>query len=72
MSQYNAPLRDTRFATEEVLDFGGHLALIDPEGDINLELLASVVEEAGKFAENEVAPFIALVTFMAANLKTVR
>jgi alkylation response protein AidB-like acyl-CoA dehydrogenase len=56
MSHYNAPLRDTRFATEEVLEFGPHLARIDPAGDINLDLLASVIEESAKFAENEVAP----------------
>ena len=38
MSNYTAPLRDMRFVVEDVLDFDGHFATIDPSGETNVEL----------------------------------
>lgn len=56
MSHFKAPLRDTSFALAEVLDYGTHLSQIDPEGDVTLDLVTAITEEAAKFAENEIAP----------------
>lgn len=56
MSNYSAPLRDMRFALQEVLNFDDHLTSLDPSGEVNVELLTAIAEEAAKFAENEIAP----------------
>lgn len=56
MSDYTAPLRDTRFVLEDVLDYDTHLARLDPSEDLNVELMNTIAEEAAKFAENELAP----------------
>jgi alkylation response protein AidB-like acyl-CoA dehydrogenase len=45
-----------RFTIEEVLNYGDHLDTLSSGGEADLDLMTAVVEEAGKFAEQEVAP----------------
>jgi len=55
MPSYTAPVRDTRFVIEEVLGIAGYAAL--PGFDaLSPDLLAAVLDEAGKFAAEIVAP----------------
>jgi alkylation response protein AidB-like acyl-CoA dehydrogenase len=55
MSSYAAPVRDTRFVIEELLDIAAHSAL--PGFDtLSPELLGTVLDEAGRFAAEVLAP----------------
>ena len=55
MAGYNAPLRDMEFVTNELADLGG-LAGLPGHGDVSPELIGSVLEAAGKFATEVLAP----------------
>ncbi len=56
MADYKAPLRDIQFLLYQVLGAESHYAgLNGPEG-VTPELLDAVLDEAAKFAENELAP----------------
>ncbi len=55
MYPYSAPLRDIRFALNEVLHAPGHFAAIG-RTDLDADFINSVLEEAARFAEGVVAP----------------
>ena len=55
MPQYKAPLSEIRYALHEVLKVESHYAEIG-RGDVNAELIDSVLEECARFAEDVVAP----------------
>jgi len=55
MAGYKAPLRDMNFVLTELAQLGPVLALLGAE-DTTPDLIASVLEEAGKIAEGVVAP----------------
>ena len=54
MAGYNAPLRDIEFVFNELADLGPILSLIGE--DYTPELVSSVMTEAGKIAEDVMAP----------------
>ncbi|WP_170783406.1 acyl-CoA dehydrogenase C-terminal domain-containing protein [Ruegeria lacuscaerulensis] len=56
MLVYSPPLRDARFVVEEVLDYDAHLDALDTDFEADVDLMTAIMEEAGKFAEQEVAP----------------
>jgi alkylation response protein AidB-like acyl-CoA dehydrogenase len=55
MQVYQAPLRDMRFVLHELHDSAGLLASINRD-DVNAELIDSILEEAGKFAQEVLLP----------------
>ncbi len=55
MPDLTIPLRDVRFALYDVLDFDGHLAALSVE-DFGRDLLDAILDEAARFAEQELAP----------------
>lgn len=55
MSEYRAPLRDMRFLLHDVLDFPGHYARLG-YSDVGADLLDTIIDEAARFAEKELAP----------------
>ncbi|MFZ5724540.1 MAG: acyl-CoA dehydrogenase C-terminal domain-containing protein [Pseudomonadota bacterium] len=55
MPQYKAPLRDMRFVMHEVLGLDAHYQNLGIE-DVNGELVDALLEQAAKFAENELSP----------------
>ena len=55
MPTYKAPLADIRFVLENLLDVG-QLASLHGYADATPELLATVIEEAGKLCEDVLAP----------------
>ncbi len=56
MSNFKVPLRDMRFCLHEVLQYTGKCADLGGYEDVNEELLDAVLDEAGKFVEQELAP----------------
>lgn len=56
MSAYKAPLRDLRFVCDELLDSDGHYQKFPQYSEVNRELRDAILEEAGKFAEQVLAP----------------
>ncbi|NKI16730.1 acyl-CoA dehydrogenase [Spongiibacter sp. KMU-166] len=59
MSEYKAPLRDITFSLNEVLDYPRHCEKIGTD-EVNEELVSAILEEAAKFAEQEIAPLNAV------------
>ncbi len=59
MPSYNAPVRDTRFVINELLDLSSYAALPGFEA-VTPELVDTLVEEAGKFAGEVLAPLNAI------------
>ncbi|WP_372783456.1 acyl-CoA dehydrogenase C-terminal domain-containing protein [Litorivivens sp.] len=59
MSDYKAPLRDIAFSLNEVLDYPRHCEKIGAD-EVNEELVSAILEEAAKFAEQEIAPLNAV------------
>ncbi len=59
MSEYKAPLRDIAFSLNEVLDYPRHCEKIGAD-EVNEELVSAILEEAAKFAEQEIAPLNAV------------
>ena len=55
MYEYKAPVRDTKFVCFELFDFDSHYQQTG-QPDLNADLLGSILEEAAKFAESELAP----------------
>ena len=53
--EYSAPIRDLRFVLENLCDLE-ELSSHDGFEDANSEMVATILEEAGKFASNELAP----------------
>ncbi|HEX7062957.1 MAG TPA: acyl-CoA dehydrogenase C-terminal domain-containing protein [Woeseiaceae bacterium] len=56
MADYKAPLRDIRFARDELLDYPAHYARLPGGEEATPELVASVLEEAAKFCQEVLAP----------------
>ncbi len=56
MSGYKAPLRDMQFVLNEVLEADKLLASMSRTAEVTPELIAAILEEAGKVAENLLAP----------------
>ncbi|MEE9255096.1 MAG: acyl-CoA dehydrogenase family protein, partial [Pseudomonadales bacterium] len=55
MTEYRAPMRDMRFIVHDVLDFPAHYAKL-AESEVTADLLDAILDEAARFAENELAP----------------
>src|SRR5690554_1951294 len=55
MTQYKAPVRDMRFVLNEVFKLDEHYQKLGLE-EVNSELINAFLDEAAKFAENELAP----------------
>lgn len=55
MPIYKAPVRDMRFVYDELLQ-GGQLQLLPGFEDIDANTVEAILEEAGKFCENELLP----------------
>jgi len=60
MPQYAPPLRDMRFVLHEVLHAVDELKLLPQHADVDEETLNAVIEEAGKFASEVLAPLNAV------------
>src|SRR3954471_6660325 len=56
MPSYVPPLRDMRFVLHEVLDVVGTLKQLPAHAEVDVETIDAVVEEAGKFASEVLAP----------------
>lgn len=56
MPDYQAPLRDIRFAMNELLDFENHYANLKGCGDATPDLVDAILEEGGKFASQVLSP----------------
>lgn len=55
MPSYTAPVRDTRFVLEQVIDLAG-LAEAAGNAEFDAEMIAPILEEAGRFFAEVVAP----------------
>ncbi|MES9830403.1 MAG: acyl-CoA dehydrogenase C-terminal domain-containing protein [Candidatus Thiodiazotropha sp.] len=55
MLSYKAPLRDMRFIFDEVLD-GSRLQALSGFEEVDPDTVEAILEEAGKFCENELLP----------------
>src|SRR3954466_2165698 len=60
MPSYSPPLRDMRFVLHEVLDVVGALKRLPVHADVDGETIDAVIEEAGKFASEVLAPLNAV------------
>ena len=56
MPEYKSPLRDIRYAMNEVLDFPGHYASLPGCEAATPDMVDAILEEAAAFVDNEVAP----------------
>jgi alkylation response protein AidB-like acyl-CoA dehydrogenase len=56
MPQYTPPLRDLQFVLHELLDVAGELKALPPHAEIDAATIDAIVEEAGKFASEVIAP----------------
>src|SRR5215204_570492 len=56
MPSYVPPLRDMRFVLHEVLDAVGALKSLPAHAEVDAETIDAVIEEAGKFASEVLAP----------------
>jgi hypothetical protein len=56
MPEYKAPLRDIRFAMQELLDFDKHYQSLPGGEEASLDMVDAILEEAGKFAAQELSP----------------
>jgi hypothetical protein len=60
MPSYTPPLRDMRFVLHEVLDVVGALKRLPAHAEVDSETIDAVLEEAGKFASEVLAPLHAI------------
>ena len=60
MPSYTPPLRDMRFVLHEVLDVAGALKKLPAHAEVDAETIDAVIEEAGKFASEVLAPLNAI------------
>ena len=58
MWHYRPPLRDIRFVTEELLDLPAHWATLPAHAELDIATARQVIEEAGKFAADVIAPLV--------------
>jgi len=56
MPQYTPPLRDLRFVLHELLDVPAELKRLPRHADVDADTLDAVLEQAGKFASEVLAP----------------
>jgi alkylation response protein AidB-like acyl-CoA dehydrogenase len=56
MPDYVPPIEDIRFLLAEVFDFDGHAAGLFPEQGFDTDLVVAVLEEAGRFSSEVLAP----------------
>src|SRR5262249_49509887 len=56
MASFRTPLRDMRFLLYDVLDFESHYARLHDREVVTRDLFDPILEEAGRFSENELAP----------------
>ena len=56
MSHYQTPLRDMQFVLDELLDVPGKLCRLSPWSGIDSDMIHSVLSEAARFCEKEIAP----------------
>lgn len=56
MSDYKVPMRDMQFVMNELFDFETHYANIGKGDDASPDIVAAIMEESAKFAENVVGP----------------
>jgi alkylation response protein AidB-like acyl-CoA dehydrogenase len=56
MPQYTPPIRDMQFVLHEVLDVAGALKALPPHAETDADTINAVLEEAGKFASEVLAP----------------
>ncbi len=56
MPEYQAPLRDIRFAMNELLDFESHYASLNGCEEVTPDLVDAILEEGGKFASQVLSP----------------
>ena len=55
MADYTAPIRDMRFVLNELVGLG-QIAALPGWGEVGSELVDAILDEAGKFARDELAP----------------
>jgi alkylation response protein AidB-like acyl-CoA dehydrogenase len=60
MWHYAPPLRDIRFVTEELLNLPAHWATLPAHAELDVDTARQVIDEAGKFAADVVAPLNAV------------
>jgi alkylation response protein AidB-like acyl-CoA dehydrogenase len=56
MPHYAPPLRDMQFVLHELLDVGSELERLPAHADVDADTINAVIEEAGKFAAEVLAP----------------
>ena len=56
MPSYTPPLRDMQFVLHEVLNVADHYAAMPRHADVDADTINQVIEEAGRFAAEVVAP----------------
>lgn len=56
MTEFKAPLRDIRFVRNELLDFPGLWSNMPGCEEVTPDMTDAILEELGKFCENELAP----------------
>ncbi len=56
MPEYNAPLRDIRFAMNELLDFESHYATLPGAEEATPDMVDAILEEGAKFSSQVFAP----------------
>jgi alkylation response protein AidB-like acyl-CoA dehydrogenase len=56
MPDYKVPLREIRFAMNEVLDFPGHYSTTDGCEEASPDMVDAILDEAAKFVEKELVP----------------
>ncbi len=56
MPDFTAPRRDIQFLLHEVFEMSSHYERLRGNDEVGPELIDSIVDECGKFAENELAP----------------
>ena len=60
MSEFKAPLKDIRFVRNEVLDFPSVWSKLPGCEEATPEIVDAILDELGKFCENELAPLNAI------------
>jgi hypothetical protein len=56
MADYKAPLRDIRFVRDEIFDFNTLYTKINGGEDATPDMVDAILDEIGRFAEQEIAP----------------
>lgn len=56
MPSYKAPVKDMQFLLNEVIYFNDYIKELPAYSEVDAEMIQPILEEAAKFAENELAP----------------